>query len=923
MKRFRWLIVSAALVLTLQGGAAWNSIKLADGSYGCKDSESGAIVSGSDLPYKAQSDVTKSCKTLTSFMPWLYHSAQAAVIRTHTIVNSDGTHDTRYPADTKPGGSSTLTFDATACAAALAIIANQNTGTPTSINIDSACLTGTSASSSTLTIDVSASAANWSITGSYPNRALTHAGSIAGSGTMVLHATAGGLSATSNSYSWTYTSQALAAPWTQGDVGSPAAGNNATSTGGVLTDVCKGDTGSTADTGHFVRQPLSGDFEMIGPMPTITAATVWALHAPSVRQSPTLTGSKYAALFIYGTGRFAFNWRTATDGSNGAVAETTWSSSQSWRITRVGNVFTGYVGPSSSGPWTLNGSQTVTMSDPVYAGDLCGNGLDANPATIVSTLPTINALGGGSAGSVAFSTSVYGPVNENGSPVTISVPRTGGSTGAGSAVVSLAGTSNAFIGTDATTGCSFPCTLNWANGDAASKTITITPINRAGSQASRHFDFVLGNASGVTIGGSSTASLTINDVSASAAHKWRPGIYGECIQEMPHSIDGWISLGNPEYLALKSCIDFWSSQSVVKGIVVMPFWSTFEGDTPGSYDGSVGNGLDGPGKIGFPLWDDILAYAASKNTHIIIAFAWFTGGNGGCGQSGYLGIKGFVPRYLLQSSCSTGTDTMGTYGVSPPAAPFGAGCDTCQQYVSLWKAATMDRFIAMMNAYGDRYDNNRALEGWILMAEEGDYAWGEPVGNPSVAALDTQWARLAGIKSHWTHTNITLACEWCSTAPLLAAFNAPPTAIGYMQNDVYPNATFSGTVGYTGYTGSCGGGGNPCWGNTSTHDYRSELPADLWMLDEVCGQASLGRTAPFYTPQEFYDAIFTTGTSDGGRPVKPNHFIIGRVQAMQFCPGSANQQWGTPSSGGQNQFYQTHTVNTNCPSQYAACDTTP
>src|SRR5262249_45461131 len=28
-----------------------------------------------------------------------------------------------------------------------------------------------------------------------------------------------------------------------------------------------------------------------------------------------------------------------------------------------------------------------------------------------------------------------------------------------------------------------------------------------------------------------------------------------------------------------------------------------------SYDGSVGNGLAGPGKIGFPLMDDLLAYA--------------------------------------------------------------------------------------------------------------------------------------------------------------------------------------------------------------------------------------------------------------------------------------------------------------------------
>jgi hypothetical protein len=130
-------------------------------------------------------------------------------VLSHTLVNPDGSHSIRrIPQDGKPPTAISLSFSASACATALAPIANLTTSDTVAINLDSAgCTAGTDRGSATLTIDATASAANFSITGSYPNRTLSRASGTAGTGSMVLNLTYMGTTALSS------TSPGTAYPW--------------------------------------------------------------------------------------------------------------------------------------------------------------------------------------------------------------------------------------------------------------------------------------------------------------------------------------------------------------------------------------------------------------------------------------------------------------------------------------------------------------------------------------------------------------------------------------------------------------------------------------------------------------------------------------------------------------------------------------
>ena len=93
------------------------------------------------------------------------------------------------------------------------------------------------------------------------------------------------------------------------------------------------------------------------------------------------------------------------------------------------------------------------------------------------------------------STSVY----EDAGSVTLTVTRSGGSSGAASVNYATAnGTAGA--GTDyvVTSG-----TLTWADGDVDSKTITIPILNRSDTQGSRKFTMTFSGASGASMGSTS------------------------------------------------------------------------------------------------------------------------------------------------------------------------------------------------------------------------------------------------------------------------------------------------------------------------------------------------------------------------------------------------------------------------------------
>jgi hypothetical protein len=110
-------------------------------------------------------------------------------------------------------------------------------------------------------------------------------------------------------------------------------------------------------------------------------------------------------------------------------------------------------------------------------------------------------------GTLALSASSYS-VNEGTATLTIPVRRSGGSSGTASVNISVtAGTATA--GADYTV--TSPVTLNWADGDAADKSIVVTIINDVQPESDETFQVALSTATGATLGTPASATATIQD----------------------------------------------------------------------------------------------------------------------------------------------------------------------------------------------------------------------------------------------------------------------------------------------------------------------------------------------------------------------------------------------------------------------------
>jgi len=112
-----------------------------------------------------------------------------------------------------------------------------------------------------------------------------------------------------------------------------------------------------------------------------------------------------------------------------------------------------------------------------------------------------------SPGSLSLSAANY-TVNEGTASLTITVRRTGGAAGAASVNFTVAGVS-------ATTGADYtvtsPVTLNWADGDAADKSVVVTIIDDAQPESAETFQITLSNATGAALGNPAAATATIQD----------------------------------------------------------------------------------------------------------------------------------------------------------------------------------------------------------------------------------------------------------------------------------------------------------------------------------------------------------------------------------------------------------------------------
>ena len=174
--------------------------------------------------------------------------------------------------------------------------------------------------------------------------------------------------ATRTSAAVTVTVTGLPAPWTSGDIGSPALAGSSSVANGTFTVTGAGiDVWDTSDQFQFVYQPLQGDVEIIARVQTLEGPNPWSKAGVMIRE--TLGPS---APNVYVAATIANGWtfqrrRVAGDISYGIPTRPAGTAPGWVRLARTGNDFRGYYSPDGT-TWTLLGSDTISMGATVYVG---------------------------------------------------------------------------------------------------------------------------------------------------------------------------------------------------------------------------------------------------------------------------------------------------------------------------------------------------------------------------------------------------------------------------------------------------------------------------------------------------------------------------------------------------------------------------
>jgi len=173
----------------------------------------------------------------------------------------------------------------------------------------------------------------------------------------------------------------LPSVWTDGDIGAPGVAGSASYANNVFT-VQGGGTQiyGTADSFHFVYQPLVGDGTIIARVASLQGGSGYVSAGVMIRETLS-TGSTNANTAEWGTyNRVYFDLRTTTGGSTaepGSVGATL----PYWvRLSRSGSSFTSYASSDGVNWVQLGASQTISMAQNVYVGLVVNSGSNSNLA---------------------------------------------------------------------------------------------------------------------------------------------------------------------------------------------------------------------------------------------------------------------------------------------------------------------------------------------------------------------------------------------------------------------------------------------------------------------------------------------------------------------------------------------------------------
>lgn len=164
---------------------------------------------------------------------------------------------------------------------------------------------------------------------------------------------------------------ALPAPWTSNDIGSPAlAGNTKHADGNFVLTGAGADVWSTTDEFHYVSQQLNGDGEIIARVNSVSNTNTNAKAGIMFRESNT-ANSPFAYITQRPDNQVQFDARqtSGTAAIHVSSLSGTTTGTKFLKLVRSGNTITGYYSTAAStGPWTLLGSSTITMTANIQTG---------------------------------------------------------------------------------------------------------------------------------------------------------------------------------------------------------------------------------------------------------------------------------------------------------------------------------------------------------------------------------------------------------------------------------------------------------------------------------------------------------------------------------------------------------------------------
>jgi len=216
----------------------------------------------------------------------------------------------------------------------------------------------------------------------------------------------------SNAILFTITTQPLATPWLDQDVGPVGRAGSATYASGIFTVNGSGNAVYyTADQMHFVYQPMSGDGSIVARVVSISGST-YPLAGVMIRE--TLDPAATNAFLTFGSGNNCFEDRPST-GAN-VASQGCSGTGESWlKLIRSSNVFYAYVSADGVN-WTQVGTgQSITMAQNAYIGlvvcsqdnTMLATATLDNASVTIGTSPVVSGVSPG-LGATGISVTVVG-----------------------------------------------------------------------------------------------------------------------------------------------------------------------------------------------------------------------------------------------------------------------------------------------------------------------------------------------------------------------------------------------------------------------------------------------------------------------------------------------------------------------------------